>query len=416
MNGLDAANCFCCVLLFLERKVLQMLLLESVSVGLGFFVVLVAGLLLHSLCCRRALRVRRLLKRLKLQQQWISPQDDMIRVPLGKVSCLVFVNGKSGGQQGEALLAQFRSMLHAAQVVDLSCANPEDVLRRVKSSPRDAVRLLCCGGDGTVGWILAACRRVGVDFSVGVLPLGTGNDLARAFGWGTGAALIDRTLVALYLRGLVDSKVDSLDQWTVVIYNQSSGDMVRTLTMNNYFSLGIDAAAALKFHEERLRHPERFSSQAKNVLKYALLGFEGAFDSMPLGASVTVVDETNGGSDIPINEHWKGIVVSNLPCYQGGKQFWGDTPGETRDEYFRTCVNDQRLEVMALSGSLHIGMVHLNADSALQLARVSGISFAVSEDMALQVDGEPWYQEGPFLVTIRHLGQCRLLRAPNSLI
>jgi len=45
------------------------------------------------------------------------------------------------------------------------------------------------GGDGTVGWVLSslgALRELSATHSVppvGVIPLGTGNDLSRSFGW-----------------------------------------------------------------------------------------------------------------------------------------------------------------------------------------------------------------------------------------
>lgn len=51
------------------------------------------------------------------------------------------------------------------------------------------MRILVCGGDGTIGWVLATLDSMGLSekaIPVGTVPLGTGNDMARALKMGGG--------------------------------------------------------------------------------------------------------------------------------------------------------------------------------------------------------------------------------------
>lgn len=68
------------------------------------------------------------------------------------------------------------------QVFDLTEGGPQPAIELFKKVPN--VRLLACGGDGTVGWLLSVLDKVPIEPlpPVGVLPLGTGNDLSRSLG------------------------------------------------------------------------------------------------------------------------------------------------------------------------------------------------------------------------------------------
>lgn len=122
------------------------------------------------------------------------------------------------------------------------------------------LRILACGGDGTVGWVLSILDQINpaVPPAVGVLPLGTGNDLARALGWGGGYT--DEPIGKI-LTSIGESDMIQLDRWELKLERntEATGDddngkgkeNLPLNVVNNYFSLGVDAHIALEFHEAR---------------------------------------------------------------------------------------------------------------------------------------------------------------------
>lgn len=71
---------------------------------------------------------------------------------------LVFVNSKSGDNQGVKFLRRFKQLLNPAQVFDLVRAGPGLGLRLFRHF--DPFRILVCSGDGSVGWVLSEIDRL----------------------------------------------------------------------------------------------------------------------------------------------------------------------------------------------------------------------------------------------------------------
>uniref|UniRef100_A0A8D3D4U2 Diacylglycerol kinase n=1 Tax=Scophthalmus maximus TaxID=52904 RepID=A0A8D3D4U2_SCOMX len=129
---------------------------------------------------------------------------------------LVLVNSKSGDNQGVKFLRKFRQLLNPAQVFDLMNGGPELGLRLFQKFV--TFRILVCGGDGSVGWVLSELDKLNLhkQCQLGVLPLGTGNDLARVLGWG-GLCDDDAQLLQI-LEKLERATTKMLDRWSVMTY------------------------------------------------------------------------------------------------------------------------------------------------------------------------------------------------------
>ncbi|XP_059931805.1 diacylglycerol kinase delta-like isoform X3 [Gadus macrocephalus] len=129
---------------------------------------------------------------------------------------LVCVNSKSGDNQGVKFLRRFKQLLNPAQVFDLMNGGPHLGLRLFQRF--DTFRILVCGGDGSVGWVLSEIDTLSLhtQCQLGVLPLGTGNDLARVLGWG--AACDDDAQLPQILEKLERASTKMLDRWSIMVY------------------------------------------------------------------------------------------------------------------------------------------------------------------------------------------------------
>ncbi|KAK8649777.1 hypothetical protein V6N13_139436 [Hibiscus sabdariffa] len=238
-------------------------------------------------------------------------------VPIPESPMVVFINSRSGGRNGPVLKERLQQLISEEQVFDLFDVKPHEFVRYglaclekwanngdiCAKETRQNIRVVVAGGDGTVGWVLGCLGELhqkGRDPvpPVAVIPLGTGNDLSRSFGWGGSFPFAWRSAIKKTLHQATTGPICRLDSWHLVV--QVPGGEVsdpphslkateechldQTLEIQgnipdkvncyegvfyNYFSIGMDAQVAYGFHHLRNEKPYLAQGPISNKIIYS---------------------------------------------------------------------------------------------------------------------------------------------------
>ncbi|XP_055618350.1 diacylglycerol kinase theta isoform X2 [Toxorhynchites rutilus septentrionalis] len=357
----------------------------------------------------------------------LLPNIEPSMVPQGVQPLLVFVNVKSGGCQGLELISSFRKLLNPYQVFDLDNGGPLPglyVFRHIQD-----YKILVCGGDGTIGWVLQCLDNVGQDSECSsppcaIVPLGTGNDLARVLRWGAGYTGGEDPLNLL--RDVIDAEEIRLDRWTVVFHPEDkpedaapkpptnsavvgasqSEDNSQIFVMNNYFGIGIDADLCLDFHNAREENPNKFNSRLHNKGVYVKMGLRKMVGrKMVKELHKELRLEVDGRVvDLPPVE---GIIILNILSWGSGANPWGP---EKEDQFSKPNHWDGMLEVVGVTGVVHLGQIQSGLRSAMRIAQGGHIKIHLHSDIPVQVDGEPWVQSPGDVVVLKSALKATMLK------
>jgi len=250
-------------------------------------------------------------------------------------------------------------------------------------------RLIAVGGDGTVSTVLCSLMETGhySDVQVGLIPLGTGNDLARVLN--LYGAYANRGLLYL-VRQLVQANSRPFDLWKV------NGHFA----MANYFSAGIDARIAHDFNRDRAAGIIPGSSPLANKIHYARR-FIGDRDHR-LGHTSLRFRDAKGNWQSKILSRHRTVIVGNIPSFASGANPFQDSN-----------MADGLLEIVPVKslvrfiGGLGLGARFVKYFLPNWHAQEIILEFVPNE--YLQLDGEDLTGKMGERVHITYAGQAQLL-------
>ncbi|MGH0145089.1 UNVERIFIED_CONTAM: hypothetical protein FKN15_006506 [Acipenser sinensis] len=224
-------------------------------------------------------------------------------------------------------------------------------------------------------------------------PHGNCNDLARVLRWGAGYSGEDPHSV---LMSFNEAEEVLMDRWTILLDAQEVVDEdkengitepepPKIVHMNNYCGLGIDAELSLGFHHAREEEPGKFNSRFHNKGVYVKVGLQKISHTRNLHQHLQLqVDQHE--VELPSIE---GLIFLNIPSWGSGADLWGS---DSDARYWKPGLDDGLLEVVGVTGVVHMGQVQGGLRSGIRIAQGAYVRVTITKPIPVQVDGEPWIQ------------------------
>lgn len=310
------------------------------------------------------------------------------------------INPISGGGQGKVIFnflpEIMESMGFAQDDWKAEFTRYEDMEKQILSALSNTETLVAVGGDGTVSAVLSTMLDSGfaTKVKIGLIPLGTGNDLARVLN--LYKPFVDQGLLFL-VRRLVRASSAPFDIWRV------NGKYA----LANYFSGGIDARIAHDFNQDRASGVISSSSVIANKLHYVRRFF--ADRDYRLGkCSLEYVDKNGKTHSRRLTGH-RTLIVGNIPSFASGT-----------NPFYQSDMADGFLEVVDVPSmplfllAIAIGNVPLFGNLFkkyfLKSVKVHSLKLTVPKDEFLQLDGEDLSGKLGETVCIEYAAQVQMLR------
>lgn len=310
------------------------------------------------------------------------------------------INPISGGGQGKVIYnflpEIMESMEFSAEEWKAEFTRYADMEEQIRTALTSTETMIAVGGDGTVSAVLSTMLASGLatKVKIGLIPLGTGNDLARVLN--LYKPFVDQGLLFL-VRRLVRASSAPFDIWRV------NG----RYALANYFSGGIDARIAHDFNQDRASGAISSSSVVANKLHYVRRFF--ADRNYRLGKCVLEYVDKYGVTHASDLTGHRTLIAGNIPSFASGA-----------NPFFRSNMADGFLEVVDVPSmplfllAIAIGNLpvvgYLFKKHFLKSVKVHSLKFTVPDEEFLQLDGEDLSGKLGGTVEIEFAAQVQMLR------
>ena len=231
-------------------------------------------------------------------------------------------------------------------------------------------------------------------------------------------------------RGLAEGTIGTIGTVGTLAGTPEAGDDdaddAAAVVFHNYLGVGVDAAAALKFHRVRDRFPWLYVSAATNKLLYGVFGASDAVEHSCRDLLANHVRVIADGREISLPRCAEGVILLNINSYAGGVRMWEkgrrgrfrswlgalisggfgdcevDASGEDEGSRAASALprelgssekSDGLVDVVVVYGALHLGQLSWGTDRPVRVCQARNVRLVVDKSFPVHVDGQPWEQE-----------------------
>lgn len=313
------------------------------------------------------------------------------------------INPISGGGVGKKVFHELGEILDSfgmdRSTWTAELTNPEGLEEQTDVFLRSTLKLIVVGGDGTLGVVLDRVRRLQPTTAIGLIPLGTGNDLGRALG--VYRVYNSKGLIAC-LKRLLKAQSQPFDLW----------DVSGRATLVSYLSTGLDAAILRAFDHAR-KQGDLHGGVLRNKLYYLQSFFKHMGYRLPHGAFARI--ETSEGSiELPL-EGRRVFLAANINSYAAGA-----------NPFSASNFDDGVLEIAVFASIWKYALVTAGTRGFPLLARwmrrhlrwyrAQKVTLILPPETPVQLDGEDFTSnfKGEMNLTLTFAARVRLLDLRTS--